>query len=255
MCWRLGDIQHWCAVSQHILQSAAAEPEVRTAPDIKLAEAPRNVFIHCVTKGASDAKTPLQVDTLDWKDFARSLARVQPSGALDRATYLSLRARFDAPSNPELSRAEDGAAWLPIELVPQVNDRGDLPLSDNVRAVSALVLDIYNRGTAMLTPKQLMASLPPAWSVAWHTTFGHQRRRPQFRVVIPWAKPISPHQQQKAFEIAQRWFGHRLDPYSADPAAHFFLPSCPVDAVFDFRAGMQGDRFATFDEAMRMWTR
>jgi hypothetical protein len=192
-----------------------------------------------------------------WETFARQLSVVQARGDLTRAEYLELAASQDARSRATARHAKNGPAWLPATFGTQANVHGNFRWNENVLAVTALVIDVDNAKPARktLTPAELLSDLPTEWAVGWHTTFAHRPERPRFRVVIPWRVPVSAMQHRQAFQAVQGRFSDRLDPVSAAPAAIYFLPSCPPDSTADFRSGMQGERFASFDEVIRAWSR
>lgn len=262
-CWRLGDVRDWL---NGLVSHQRIEDTLQAQGDLIESELPRiytgepaapGEFRFSVVRSVSDAREPLTVVGMEWSSFAAALAAPEMRFMMPLAERLCLVSDPQPRARAHARREKNGPAWLPATFGSRPNVNGNLRWNENVLTLSALVLDIDNKGSekTLLTPEQVISAMPSGLAVAWHTTFSHRPEAPRFRVVIPWAIPITPQQHRQAFKAAQHRFAGCLDPVSESPAALYFLPSCAPDVLSQFSSGVQGKQLAKFDELAGEWSR
>lgn len=256
--WRLGDYLDWLQFGQigHVKTSL---PLVTQSHIFQKPARPQNYesgsFRYSEVRHAADASAPQLAVDADWIAFVSRLSTPTGRGDLSLSEYLRLSASETPSEKARARQAKNGVAWIPSTFGTLSNSNGNLRWADNVLSVSALVLDIDNADASksLLQPEDVINSWPPELIIAWHTSYSHRPEQPRFRVVIPWATPISPQSHRQAFKLAQLFFKGLLDPVSESPSSIFFLPSCPADALSGFSSGVRGLRFAEVADLQNAW--
>jgi hypothetical protein len=102
--------------------------------------------------------------------------------------------------------------------------------SSNVRLVTAMVLD-YDGGETIDDAIALWGS----YFGFMHTTRKHNPEAPRFRVVLPFARRVSPAEYARIWAYVFARAGGKLDPAPKDPSRFWFTPGTPDMAHFECR--------------------
>ena len=262
--WRKGDIDAWSAGAYEAPTTHAAVaapgphavPSRQRATDTQQPDGMTAPFLFSTVEGAADAAAPFTVTSVPWLQFTAELASPLVRRDVDRDQYLALAKSNDAWNRKKAKSMKDGLAWIPAIFGHRVNDSGNLRWAGNVGSASALVLDIDNSDPKhpILALDEALAAIPSEVNVAWHTTFSHVPERPRFRVIVPWITAIFPDVHEHCFDAIQRRLGNRLDTVSRSAATLYYLPSCPKDAIGDYRFGTRGSRLAQPRDLQVHWS-
>lgn len=161
-----------------------------------------------ITRFASLYATQATAALTAWSTLFDEFSRVRPFLGTDKHPGWSA-ARFDPPKR-ELA---------------------------NVRDVSALVLDVDNKGPngkcfADPVTIEAMAAQLGGLGCLIHTTRSNTPAWPRFRVIIPFARPVSRDEYAQIWPKAERrWPG--LDPAPKDPSRFWFAPGIVEGACFE----------------------
>lgn len=267
--WRLGDVIKWASAGQEqeadsrlvspcVAAAAAAEHSAQSAQKLLPAATHMHThtpFLFSVVGSAADAGRPQRVTGRTWQQFTESLSVPQARGTLTRAAYLRMANSDDSRECARARKEKGGEAWMPALFGETRNESGNLRWSGNVIGITALVLDVDNPlpHPPVLTLETLLKAVPKDVAVAWHTTFAHHEKRPRFRVIIPWRTAVTVKMHRRCFDAAQRRLYGALDQVTRSAAALFYLPSCPTDALSEYRTGTEGHRLALPTELLNAW--
>ncbi len=75
------------------------------------------------------------------------------------------------------------------------------------------------------------------WAYTIYTTHSHTAEIPKFRIVVPFAAPVTAAEWERVWLQLNELFGRHLDPGTKDPARISFLPSHPPGAPSEVRVG------------------
>jgi len=102
--------------------------------------------------------------------------------------------------------------------------------------VTALVLDYDSKLTAATVAEAAVAWSALAGSI--HTTWSNSAAHPCFRVILPFARPVTPDEFARVWGGRARrrsFFGHKVDPAARDASRLWFLPAVRPGAEHDYR--------------------
>lgn len=134
------------------------------------------------------------------------------------------RTAYHAASRSVQYREKNRQAWMPCRMWD-----GGSRAPEGVREIFALVLDMPP-GMTLEQIQQILGDL----EYVVHSTYDHTPEHPQFRVILPLAKPIDPQRLPALFDYFNQLFGGVLnESYGHQWWRFFYFPSCPPDAVSD----------------------
>lgn len=134
-----------------------------------------------------------------------------PEGTSAPVAWSDLFTEFSKP-RPAYA-GDDHPGWSPVEFSPCRRAR------ENARRVFAVCLD-YDAGESLDAATGL-------WGAAFgllHTTRKHLPDAPRFRVILPWARPVSPFEHEALWLRIAHHAGGKLDPAPKDPSRFWFTP-------------------------------
>lgn len=105
----------------------------------------------------------------------------------------------------------------------------------NVERVTGLIIDIdseFKRNGKMVVepvdPDWVMSRLP-YFGVA-HTSYRHTPEVPKFRVIMPFAEPLTIEQHRRIWHFINEKLEKKIDPACKDACRLFYLPRAPIEA-------------------------
>ncbi|SFA75066.1 hypothetical protein SAMN04515620_102111 [Collimonas sp. OK607] len=124
-----------------------------------------------------------------------------------------------ALQKPEVRSAKDGPGFIPANF-------RELRREDRcIEYLTALVLDLDGK-TQPITREQI-ATLLDGYTFVAHTTFSSTPENLRWRVVIPYTRPATVVEHQRAYEHMQQVFEGAIDPACKNPSRFFYGPACP----------------------------
>lgn len=121
---------------------------------------------------------------------------------------------------------------------------GTTRAKDNIDSLTGIVLDFDNKEKAKLEPSDITALLEDQRIIYFfYTTYSHTPTTPRWRLVVPFASPISLDQWEEVYKRFIAFLGDLpgIDhPASKDAAHMWFIPYKPEKAAFFGTAQRQG---------------
>lgn len=168
-------------------------------------------------------------------------------------------------SLPTLSSSKFGSGWMPADIDPGART------NENVRSVSALVLDIEAKTekNQLTDAKVITGTEPPpfdeiafelmctGYAAILHTSYSHDALHPRYRIVFGISRPLTRDEVRPlALHVASiLGLSDCADRQCMEPARLYFLPRCPADRLDQFRhefiAGAPLDVDAMLEAARR----
>ncbi len=161
-----------------------------------------------------------------------------PEGTRKQVIWPSLFAVFQQPMVSDSKSTVPGYATCTFQ--------DDKRKKENVLKCTALVLDVDNKTTST-TVDEAARVLPHYGFVC--STYNNRLEKtepgyigapPRFRILYPYAQPVTPGQHARVWTWAEKQFadkGITVDPTTKDAGRFWFLPSCPpgMESVFEHR--------------------
>jgi P4 family phage/plasmid primase-like protien len=161
-----------------------------------------------------------------------------PEGTRKQVIWTSLFAVFQKPMVSDNKSTVPGYATCTFQ--------DDKRKKENVLRCTALVLDVDNKTTS--TTVDEAACVLPHYGFLCSTynnrlekaEAGYIGAPPRFRILYPYAQPVTPEQHARVWTWAEKQFadkGITVDPTTKDAGRFWFLPSCPpgTESVFEHR--------------------
>jgi len=157
-----------------------------------------------------------------WSSFVKDFRKPSPRD-VSREEYLALPRQKQAV-------IKNGPAWVPGEFKP-----GGKRCDADLQKLYCFVGDIDNKpGQPQVSLDQGRQALN-GYRHILHTTFGNSPDQLRYRFVVPFERPVTPAKYRRIFDHFNGKFGGALDPKGKTPSQPYYLPSCPRDAVKDFK--------------------
>src|SRR3990167_6019113 len=115
----------------------------------------------------------------------------------------------------------DAPCWSPALYEPAA-----LRDNDNVQSLTALVLD-HDHAVTIQDAERLWN----LYEYVLHTSFRHTEKEHRFRIVLPYARPVTPKEHRRIWRWANEAAGGKIDPQCKDPARIYFVPVHPPGAT------------------------
>lgn len=207
---------------------AVPAPVDDSAPPAVRAE---SAVIHfAVGRSARSNKITSQHD-LTFTQLAELLhARPPHVGQLTLEQYLACKAGTKAQKDQ--AAADKDGPWLSLSHFSKL-----VRTAPNVTTTSGYVGD-FDAGS--LTADEISAPLG-ACSHILYTTHSHSPAAPKRRLIVPYARPVSPDEHARLFDYFAALYGDAIDRSTRDPCRLWYFPGCAADTAqyreFHVRAG------------------
>lgn len=120
--------------------------------------------------------------------------------------------------NKHIIRAEkNGPAWSPASFAPN-----GLRKNEHVEAIAFAVIDVDNG-----VPVEELQDKAKKYACLIHSSHSHTLEKPKYRVIIPFAKPVSKTEWPEVWARINLLVGQSNDPATKDPSRLYYKPACP----------------------------
>lgn len=208
-------------LEQNLYQTDVAN--IPVAANLNPAISERQIAI-CVGDNCKD-NHPNQ-GLMSYEHFVECFCEVDTRrGTLPLEQYLALD-KTDKQQSHVRSMEKDGEYFIPAKFA-----RKNTRLAEDVVALSCFVMDI---DTGNVHSEDIQSKLDGLTYFAY-TSYSHHPDCPRWRVVIPYAKDISPEIHQFVYQHFQGFFDGNLDKRCATVNQIWYTPACPPDAAQYFQ--------------------
>lgn len=205
--------------------------KIDVSPDLPPDALPTNAepLRHTVTVafGKRREDTALTFELMTLAELSESFQTPDTSrGTLAASEYHALSK--DDPAQKSLRGHEKNGPYFCVANFKPGGRRDD----DYVESVWAVVLDF---DTGRTTESHFRERLKE-WFFTAYTSYSHRPNDERWRVVIPYAKPVSTEQHKLVFDYFNTLFDGDLDKRGRVPSQAWYTPACPADAEGDFKS-------------------